>query len=292
MWYEHYLFVEAIIENPSQMRGGVIGESSGEQRRANYHRPLPLLLRVLPNHPACLLLYFLHPFGEPRRSTEKHHLQLTFRCEGGGGGSRVETPKKTTSGLRLDTREMGGMSKERNKPPLARVQTRGRWWWWEACWNNEKKPPPAHVWTRGRWCGGSCVEIVKNNHLQLVFGCKGGGSGGRWSKRRKQTTSSSRLNAREVVWWQAVETTKKNHLQLAFEREGGGVVGDGSKEQKETTSGLRLNVREVVVVGVGSKLPKWTTSGSHLDVREVVVVGVRSKHRKKLPLARAWTRGR
>jgi hypothetical protein len=72
----------------------------------------------------------------------------------------------------------------------------------------------------------------------------------------KKTTSSLCLNAREMVWWQAVETTKKNHFQLAFEREGGGVVGDGSKEQKETTSGLCLNAREVVVVGVRSKLPK------------------------------------
>ena len=45
----------------------------------------------------------------------------------------------------------------------------------------------------------------------------------------KITTSSSCLNAREVVWWQMVETTKKNHLQLMLECEEGGVVAGGLK---------------------------------------------------------------
>jgi len=37
---------------------------------------------------------------------EKDHHWLTFGCEGGGGGGgRVETPKMTTSGSRLDARE-------------------------------------------------------------------------------------------------------------------------------------------------------------------------------------------
>ena len=62
--------------------------------------------------------------------------------------------KKTTSGSRLEAREVvvvGGMSKCRKTPPLARIWMRGRWWWWDLCWNAEK------------------------GHLWLVFGCEGGG---------------------------------------------------------------------------------------------------------------------
>jgi len=103
MWYEHRLFVEAIIENPSQMRGGVVGESSGERRRASCHHPLPLLLHVLPNHPACPLLHFIHSF----ETAEKDDLQLAFECEGGGGGgSCIETTTVTTSSSHLYVREV------------------------------------------------------------------------------------------------------------------------------------------------------------------------------------------
>jgi len=63
------------------------------------------------------------------------HLRLAFRREGGGGGgSRVKTPKLTTSGSRLDTREVGVVefvSKGWKEPPPARVWTRGRWWRWQ-----------------------------------------------------------------------------------------------------------------------------------------------------------------
>ena len=112
---------------------------------------------------------------------KKDHLWLTFRHEGGGGhGSRVENQKKTTSGLCLDAREVvvvADMSKVEKKttsglrlharevvvvlalkvekkPPPARVCMRGRWWWWQSCRNRRK------------------------DHLQLAFGCKGGGGGG------------------------------------------------------------------------------------------------------------------
>jgi len=129
--------------------------------------PLPTSLRNRQKGPPLAHVWIQRWWWwwEPCWSTEKHHLQLMFGRKGGGGGSCVKTPKKTISSLHLDAREMGVMSKEWNKPPLALIWMWGRWWWWKACWNNEKKPPPACVWMRGRWCGGSCVEIVKNNHL-------------------------------------------------------------------------------------------------------------------------------
>jgi hypothetical protein len=66
----------------------------------------------------------------------------------------------------------------------------------------------------------------------------------------KETTSSSRLDAREVVVVVDGQNSRKNHLQLAFEREGGG--GGGGRVER-TTSGSRLDARKVVVVGDGSK---------------------------------------
>jgi hypothetical protein len=69
----------------------------------------------------------------------------------------------------------------------------------------------------------------------------------------KETTSSSRLDAREVVVVVDGQNSRKNHLQLAFEREGGG--GGGGRVER-TTSGSRLDARKVVVVGDGSKRRK------------------------------------
>ena len=130
-------------------------------------------------------------------------------------------------------------------------------------------------------CGGSgrCLEIAEKDHLWLAFGREGGGGGGSRVERSKITTSSSRLDAREVVVVADGRNDEKNHLQLAFEREGGGVVAGGRHSRrnhlqlafgrkgggsggrrvertKKTTSGSRLNAREVVVVGVGLKPPK------------------------------------
>jgi len=55
--------------------------------------------------------------GSRVETTEKNHLWLAFGCEGGdGGGRHVKTPKITTSGSRLDAREVmvvGGVSKRR-----------------------------------------------------------------------------------------------------------------------------------------------------------------------------------
>jgi len=48
------------------------------------------------------------------------------------------------------------------------------------------------------WCWESCRK-PEQHHLRLAFGCEGGGGGGRWAKWTSNTTSSSRLNAREVV---------------------------------------------------------------------------------------------
>jgi hypothetical protein len=47
--------------------------------------------------------------------------------------------------------------------------------------------------------GGSCVETAEKNHLRLVFGREGGDGGGRCVETPKITTSTSRLDAREVV---------------------------------------------------------------------------------------------
>ena len=113
-----------------------------------------------------------------RRNAEMDHLRLVFGSEGGdGGGSRIKTPERTTSGSRLDVREVvvvGFASKRRNGPPLAHVWTRGRWWWWGSCRN------------------------AKINHLRLAFGREGGG-GGSCVETLKSTTSGSHLDTREVV---------------------------------------------------------------------------------------------
>ena len=47
--------------------------------------------------------------------------------------------------------------------------------------------------------GGSHVETAEIDHLQLAFGCKGGGDGGTGSGIDEKTTSGSHLDAREVV---------------------------------------------------------------------------------------------
>jgi len=45
--------------------------------------------------------------GNRVKTTKKNYPQLAFGCKGGGGGgSHVETMKMTTSGSRLDTREV------------------------------------------------------------------------------------------------------------------------------------------------------------------------------------------
>ena len=69
----------------------------------------------------------------------------------------VKTPKKFTSGSRLNTREVEAMAaalKPLKSPAPARIWMRGRRWWWVTCRKNKK------------------------NHLRLAFGRKGGGGGG------------------------------------------------------------------------------------------------------------------
>jgi hypothetical protein len=126
--------------------------------------------------------------------------------------------------------------------------------------------------------GGSCVETAEKNHLRLVFGREGGDGGGRRVETLKITTSTSCLDAREMVvvgevseerkkppparvwmrgrwwWWQSHRNDDSNHLRLVFERKGGGGGGGNHVETtKRTTSGSRLEAREVVVVAVASK---------------------------------------
>ena len=148
-----------------------------------------------------------------------------FGCEAGGGDVWcVEKKKNTTSGSHLDMREVvvvGDASKqwkEPKKPPLARVWTQGRQWWWVTCRKYERKPPPARIWMQGRWRWWvTCRNNKKNekNRLWLTFGHEGG-SGGGWR----------------------VKSTKKNHLQLAFGCEGGdsghslGLTGVSSRWRK------------------------------------------------------------
>ena len=93
----------------------------------------------------------------------------------------------------------------------------------------------------------------------------------------KITTSSSRLDAREVVVVGDGRNAEKNHLQLAFKCEGGG--GGGRRVENAEKNHLRLTFGREEGGGGGSrvKTTKRTTSGSHLDAREVVVVGVMSK---------------
>jgi len=87
------------------------------------------------------------------------------------------------------------------------------------------------------------------------------------SKQVKMTTSSSHLDAREVVVVADGRNDKKNYLQLAFEREGGGVVA-GSRNSQRNHLQLAFGCE-----GGGSG-------------------GRRSKQLKEPPPARVWTRGR
>jgi len=81
--------------------------------------------------------------------------------------------------------------------------------------------------------GGSRVETAEKNHLQLAFGREGGDGGGRRVETPKITTSTSRLDAREVVVVGEVSEGRKNHLRLAFGCEGGGGGGVTSKLRKD-----------------------------------------------------------
>jgi hypothetical protein len=62
----------------------------------------------------------------------------------------------------------------------------------------------------------SHIETAKNDHLRLAFGREGGGGGNRVGT-TKITTSSLRLDTREVVAVADSRNNEKNHLQLAFE---------------------------------------------------------------------------
>ena len=92
------------------------------------------------------------------------HLRLAFGCEGGGsGGSGVETIERSTSGSRLDRREVVvvvDVLKYQKGPPMARVRMRRRVEAVEAALKPLKSPPPARVWMRGRWKRGGGVVVV------------------------------------------------------------------------------------------------------------------------------------
>ena len=107
---------------------------------------------------------FLMWWWESHRNAERNHLRLVFGREGGGGGGvRVETPKMTTSGSRLDMREVvvvGVASKRRNQPPPARIWTRGRWWWWQGL---QMSFCPGGKVSDSKW-GGWKIRTAKTSH--------------------------------------------------------------------------------------------------------------------------------
>ena len=133
---------------------------------------------------------------QTRRNAVNFHLRLAFGCEGGGGGGRqVETSKKSTPGSRLDVREVVAVGD---------------------ALKGLKNPPPAHVGHEGGGGGERQVETSKKStscsrldarevvlvadmskspKVHLMFGCEGGGKGGRradGSKEPKETSSSLR----------------------------------------------------------------------------------------------------
>ena len=62
-----------------------------------------------------------------------------------------------------------------------------------------KRPPQLVFECKGGGSGGRQVKRTKKNHLWLAFGREGGGGGGSQVEMPKKTTSSSRLDTREVV---------------------------------------------------------------------------------------------
>ena len=72
-------------------------------------------------------------------------------------------------------------------------------------------------------------KTTEKDHLWLAFGCEDGGGGGSHVETPKNTTSSSHLDAREVVVVADSQNIENNHLQLAFEHKEGGVVAGGQK---------------------------------------------------------------
>jgi hypothetical protein len=64
-----------------------------------------------------------------RRPRSPEEQEKHSNAEYGGGG--VKMPKKSTSGSRLDAREVEAVAmalKSLKGPPPARIWTRGRWW--------------------------------------------------------------------------------------------------------------------------------------------------------------------
>ena len=116
--------------------------------------------------------------------------------------------------------------------------------------------------------GESCVEMMKRITSSSCLNAREVVVVAYMLRQLKKTTSSSRLNAREEVWWQMVEIVE------------------------ETTSSSYLDAREVVTVAEVVKTTKKNTSSSHLNVREVAVVAEGLKCRKKPPPTHVWMRGR
>ena len=130
--------------------------------------------------------------GSRVETDEKNHLQLVFGCKGGGGGGiRVKTMKITTSSSHLDAREVvvpggGRWSKRRKKTTSSSQLNEMEVVWWQAVEIMEETTSNSHSDTREVVMVAQAVERTKKNHLQLAFGCEGGGSGGRWSKQSKE----------------------------------------------------------------------------------------------------------
>ena len=95
-------------------------------------------------------------------------------------------------------------------------------------------------------------------HLQLTFGCEGGGVvAGMRTRNHLQLTSECEGGG---VVAGPLKKLKKTPLQLAFGWDGGGSGGKRVEMSKKSTSGSHLDGREVVVVANTSN---WFTSGAH-----------------------------
>ena len=84
---------------------------------------------------------------------------------------------------------------------------------WEVCWKNKNDHLRLAFGCEGGGGGGRGVGRTQKNHLQLAFKCEGGGGGGEHVETTKKATSSSCLDAREVV-----------------------LVADSQNDKKKTTS--------------------------------------------------------
>jgi len=104
------------------------------------------------------------------------------------------------------------------------------------------QPPPARVEHKGGGGGGECIEMTKKTTSSLRLDAREVVPVADGQNDKKKNHLQLTLNAREVVWWQAIEIVE------------------------ETTSSSHLSAREVVVVVGCLKRTKNTTSSSQMSL--------------------------